>query len=506
MTTRATHLRRSLAAIAAGACAILGVGAWTIPAQAADPAYTFTNGSIIVHKYANPGGGSALPDGSGTTPTTDPVDGVKFTVAQVEGINLADGSGWTAVGQGDKHASLDSDGKNVTGADGKTYAVSTSTSEQTTAQNGTATFSNLDLGLYVVTETDDTGATVGGKPVKVLTKSAPFLVTVPYLSGGSKWVNDVNVYPKNTVSTNDTTPVKTTDTTGLNFQGDTITWTITQTVPQLGQGEKLKTFKISDPLPSGVNKVSNNDVTVTIASSGGVSKTVPNTVSVDDPNKVTVDFAKGLGDLASGDKVTVTIRATVNDLTQLANSATTTINDTSFDSSSDADGAADPTTVTSQKLTVVKNAQGDESTTLPGAVFTVYPGKCANVTGESTGHRLAPTDANGETSTWAEGQTDAAKKALSGDALLVAGQTYCVKETTAPAGYQINPTGQEVVQGAGPVTKTFTDTKVDSGILPNLPMTGAQGLVLLTVLGLLVAGTGAWFGVVAARRKQNDAE
>lgn len=64
------------------------------------------------------------------------------------------------------------------------------TSEVLTDENGTATFSDLDLGFYVVIET-----TV---PDAVTTAMDPFLLSVPMTTtDGTGWLYDIHVYPKN---------------------------------------------------------------------------------------------------------------------------------------------------------------------------------------------------------------------------------------------------------------------------------------------------------------------
>ena len=62
--------------------------------------------------------------------------------------------------------------------------------QQTTNENGETTFSNLELGFYVVIETTT--------PDKVTTPADPFLVSIPMtVKSGDNWLYDVHVYPKN---------------------------------------------------------------------------------------------------------------------------------------------------------------------------------------------------------------------------------------------------------------------------------------------------------------------
>src|SRR3954469_9225512 len=72
--------RRGRAVLAVGAVLSLGVVGAVGAATAANAASidTAQQGSIIVHKFENPGNGAANPDGTGTLPTTKPIPGVVF--------------------------------------------------------------------------------------------------------------------------------------------------------------------------------------------------------------------------------------------------------------------------------------------------------------------------------------------------------------------------------------------------------------------------------------------
>lgn len=71
-----------------------------------------------------------------------------------------------------------------------------------TTADGTASFTNLDVGFYVVIETKT--------PDKVTTPAAPFIVSVPMTKAdGSDWLYDVHVYPKNKTTYGNVNLVKT---------------------------------------------------------------------------------------------------------------------------------------------------------------------------------------------------------------------------------------------------------------------------------------------------------
>lgn len=84
--------------------------------------------------------------------------------------------------------------------------------------------------------------------------------------------------------------------------------------------------------------------------------------------------------------------------------------------------------------------------------------------------------------------------------------TYCLRETAAPAGYARLATTDNTVtisseQQPDGVTQPFTYTKI-ANVIPNLPVTGANGRVLLMAGGLsavLLAG-----GLAMATRKRRQ--
>ena len=77
----------------------------------------------------------------------------------------------------------------------------TKVKEKITKADGTATFTNLELGFYVVIETTT--------PDKVTTPAAPFLVSIPMTTAkGDNWLYDVHVYPKNKTTYGGVTLVK----------------------------------------------------------------------------------------------------------------------------------------------------------------------------------------------------------------------------------------------------------------------------------------------------------
>ena len=81
-------------------------------------------------------------------------------------------------------------------ADG-TYANNSWDSNKTTA-NGETEFTGLGFGIYLIDETDITGAAVDGEPVTVERATGPFLVALPQTSAeGTEWITDIELNAKN---------------------------------------------------------------------------------------------------------------------------------------------------------------------------------------------------------------------------------------------------------------------------------------------------------------------
>ena len=76
--------------------------------------------------------------------------------------------------------------------------------KESTDENGTASFTELDLNaLYVFAETDATNAALAsdGSKVNVTKVSVPFLVSLPFTGSDGTTVTNLRVYPKNSTGT-----------------------------------------------------------------------------------------------------------------------------------------------------------------------------------------------------------------------------------------------------------------------------------------------------------------
>lgn len=170
----------------------------TMTAFAADPSAKMPTidtdpdktGTVTIHKYTRGNGMGSVGNGTEAHPGdfltgAEPLKGAGFTLYQV-----VDKGGMEAYYKADPKDLPDvSEYVEPDGTIKKAYSGN-ATSEGLTDKNGTATFSGLELGFYVVIET-----TV---PDAVTTPMKPFLLSVPMTTtDGSDWLYDIHVYPKN---------------------------------------------------------------------------------------------------------------------------------------------------------------------------------------------------------------------------------------------------------------------------------------------------------------------
>lgn len=146
------------------------------------------SGTVTIHKYTK--GTAEGTKGTGKVETSlptgaEPLKGAGFTLYKVvneAGMEAYYNTNPTSLPAVDTYVKRDGTIKSE-------YA-SGATAQETTDDNGTATFSGLELGFYVVIET-----TV---PDAVTTPMDPFLLSVPMTTAdGTDWLYDIHVYPKN---------------------------------------------------------------------------------------------------------------------------------------------------------------------------------------------------------------------------------------------------------------------------------------------------------------------
>lgn len=457
MRARFTALTKRVTAIAGAvalttAALLAGAGA-----AAADPISPGNidfdaHGSITVHKHEQPNPQGEVGDGSLQNVDSAPIEGVEFTVEQLD-IDLRDPEVWERLNDIDPA----NPGPRLSG-----------TRAGQTKPDGTVTFENLPVGVYLVTETNG--------PSNVVTKAAPFIVVVPMPVKGN-WTYDIHAYPKNPVSTLDKTLDETADQAALG-QGDEVVWNVKSTAPALANNDTLRKYEINDLLDGRLGYVNVTDVqydgtaldpTDYTVTAPAAYQTGEITVALTEQglNKVKANSGKDL----TFKLVTVVIDdiddgAIPNNATQITN-----INDqeTKIESNED---------ITYWGYVNVLKQDKANAKKLAGAEFQVFPTEADAKAGTKA------ITINGETTF-----TTAADGTLKIGALNVGAdgtqRDYWIKETKAPTGYVLDETVHKVTVKPGQnadVVYTIDNVKHD---VPDLPLTGATGTALFAVIANL---------------------
>lgn len=403
------------------------------------------------------------------------------------------------------------------------------------------------------------------KPVTVTGKVDPFFITTPLphkTANTWEWLYDVNVYPKNDTSDDVARKTPKTPTKLYTDDGDAIIpWDISMPLTPPSDNKAYKKIGFVDSLPEGLTYDSLAEVKLvkkgkaTGSTASDVSLTENTDYKVEtgtDKKKVTFSLSdsrlKTLSENFSRSTyvLKVTLKTKVaKDTKNVTNSINGWIDDSKIGDNGDPEHPCVPTKedpkkcdknphgtshFATLKITKVNDAADKDKGKKPlkGAEFTVYPvkegtkftdvsgknvtketidGKLDKGTNDANAIKLKATDDNGvTTANLFIGTNDVASK------------IYCVVETKAPAGFKLNetPTCYEVKvetkeQAAAGLNNDNAHEIVNSQateldkILANLPMTGARGLVILTVCGIVgIAGT--LFYVVMKRRKEQEQE
>ena len=491
--TRGKRVLSGLGAVTLAAAGLFG-GAG---AALADQGDTLGNidvdraGSIQINKHKHQNGTDVTqkPDGSGDKITSDGIAGVEFTAYQLKDVNLAETSDW------DKLENLDLSNA-CTSIPGHT--LGSPIVAPLTDSTGVTTLTGLKLGAYVICET--------AAPAEVVDRSQPFVVTIPTPFENS-WLYDVNVYPKNG-TTGITKSIDPQSDLGL---GGIVSFPVTVDVPKTKSGETMTRFEVTDTFDSRLGLNGTGVASVTLGSD------TTNQVAVDpayytvsnEGQTVKVTFTEeGRKWLKTqGEKkVVVTFSAVVKEVGKIENDADAYINTPGHD------GKVESNDVTTNwgDLIALKTAKGTNAA-LEGAKFQIfaaevpYADTCEGA--KATGEALT---VNGDTTftSGKNGVVDIAGLYVSdsvNDKKDATQRCYVLKEIKAPAGF-VTPTGDKantavaVKIGANEVgiyDATIVNSQQD---VPELPLTGANGQILMVIGGtavLLVAG-----GMVIVSRRR----
>ena len=535
-----TKTRRSLSllaafAVAAGALALpaatsatqaapaFGLAATTERAPSLVDLDTSKTGSIKIHKLVKDStngttAGNGLED---TTATGTALAGATFTVEKLTSVDLTTQAGWEKLaGYNGNVDTAKADGAQKKG-------------EKTTGADGLATFDNLPLGAYVVTETVTPAGYVGSKP---------FIITVPmtHPTDLNKWVYDVHAYPKNSKAgiektvKDDTTPAI----------GSEISYTIKSDVPDV---QALDYYDVVDQYDARVElpeaKVSLKIIDGKTGEVALVKDTDYKLISADAANGKTkfwtaeftaVGRQKLIDNRKDNDtKVQMDLGGTVKDKVGddglFKNKAVLLPNDPG-NSWTPGSGEVPPpdfpnSEVVSKfgKVKITKVSSVDAGAKLEGAEFEVYkctpqstPTKNFDSVDAILDKKLSPagketyaTDANGEVTIDGLRNNDWENNAAVAEADR---GWYCLVETKAPEGFELQtrPIAFQVLESNSDADNEYTlattvkDVPKNGGF--NLPLTGAAGIgVLIGAGALLVGGSGAIALANKRRKEQADA-
>ena len=536
MSTTARALGRRVAA-AAGALAIgvAGLGLVSGAAVAADGNIdTSRTGSIIIHKHESGSQGSnGTADGQTNTNGGDPVADVVFTAFPISNLDLTAQASWDGL----KTLSVPAD---ACGADDNTPALTlpggaaaafdAGVVSAPTDATGNTTIGNLPVKAYLVCETS--------APATVKTKSAPFLVTIPFPNNTANtahpdgnWLYDVNVYPKNTVVLAPTKSITVEETKHGVQAGEQVTFPITAKIPSIAATDNFTHFIIDDPLDANMEngkvvsvKIDGVDVptsyytategqTVTVGfNSAGLAhlKTKPNS-TIEVVFAATVKSVPADGNIRNTAKLYVDAKPSNTP----PDTPPTTPND--IPPGTPDDGTPTNEVVSSWGDVKVLKQDKDNAKALEGAVFQVYnatdpyAADCSAAT--RTGDPIAvggatefTSDATGVVSI--AGLFVDSKVGAAGVTGVVPDHTqrcYVLVETKAPAGYVLTTNNSTPVAVKAGLTAdkdvTIDNTKQD---VPQLPLTGAAGRVLLMTLGAALI-LGAVGFALSSRKKRAQA-
>lgn len=449
-----------------------------------------------------------------TTKHFTPVPGAEFTVTEVDKVDnqafdLKTEKGWKELAK-----KVDALNKGTVTPTLKTPKT------MTTGDDGIANFENLPVGLYKVVESK--------VPQGYSSDVRPFYITIPQITKGTKAKNpaytyNVKVKPKNKDVSSSIT--KTADTTKTVVTGDKISYEIEAGVNKSKESngnqdltkEDLTGYTIFDDAPNntytdlkdGVKKVTVGATELVKGTDYAIDTTefTPDTNQTSTRLKVKFTDA-GLEKIATavnGDpnakvkvQLTFTIKADYNK-DEIVNKFgfIPGYNEGKGETppspvTPKPDGGVDPNPKTVFRNFQIKKVSAKDGTTpLSGAKFKLFASedeakKCAQDPNNADNCKAASTF--GEKETNGQGMTDKVKA--------IVGQTFYAVETHAPTGYARSnqPTTVKILENDAndPYVVTIENVPTsDSGNWFTLPKTGATGVIVFALAGLVLVATGA---------------
>ena|GEM_PF-372236 len=522
--------RRAAAAAGVLTLAFLGLAPSAVATET--PNYgnikTEVKGSLAIHKHLT-GGGKDIGTPTGTEQNADDkgpaVEGVVFTAYPITDINLKDPAGWDTISNLARTGVPDSACTNPAAPTLGAHTFGKGMASPATNSEGLATITEMPVQAYLVCETTTPG--------DIVQKAKPFVVTIPHpntaAGADGQWIYDVNVYPKNEAIDVD----KTIQAQKLNGYGvgSLIKFPVSSTAPTLDAKSFYKYFQLKDTLDERLS-----EVTATEVSLEGTTLQPTDYQVATNGQTVTVTFtAEGLKKIkaAPGKKVSAVFQGKV---TKAGSNGTITnraqvISDTVYaeqpptpetpPTNPDNPPTSDEVTSNWGDLSIKKvdtHQQGQTKAGLQGAQFQLYKAKDAYANTCSKDKEGTPIAINGETTltTDAQGAIDI-KGLFISDSIDGADRDnqkdatercYVLVETKAPAGYVL-PAGDAAVTAVkvkvGEVATDNVTVENTKQSVPGLPLTGANGMLILTASGasLLMIAVGSVLVARYRERKQN---
>lgn len=296
--------------------------------------------------------------------------------------------------------------------------------------------------------------------------------------------------------------------------GQQLTYTVKATVPETAAGYDSYLYCIQDVASKGLT-IDKDSIKVMAGDEAAVGYKIDATVSqTTGETTTTITFANAKD--YAGQQLVVTYNATVND--QILDNANKVTNTAKASHDGMFDGTGETVTLYTGNLEFLKYGVGNDENRLAGATFNVYAG--TEAVGTPLKFTSTETGVDGAYKFDANGSPDVVSGA-NGKVVLkgLAAGKYTFKETGFVTGYAKNIvpefTIKVTIAGDGAVTYTLTNDNNKLGLastvdkvikvknvknVTQLPLTGAAGTTLFTVVALLVAGAGVTVAVKSRQR------
>lgn len=379
-------------------------------------------------------------------------------------------------------------------------AAITPVDTKTVASGGTATFANLAMGEYFIRPTSSTSV------YQLMLQKIEPKVEEDSEGNPGYVIDDVTF----TAKKKEVTITKTADKTSVT-KNEKVVYTITVDIPTYADNTTDKSFYISDLLPDGLTiDTASINVKIDDAAVASTAYTLDTTATTGYTFKLSVTTDQYADKWAEngGKQLVITYSATLNDDNTTAVNTKET-NTATFDYSfypyveNSHEQKTDKVDVTTFAIKIDKYVDGSPTTKLAKAKFDLYRTATADEITNGTGIVTIPHTSKQGIKLEGDKITDA--NGVATFEKYEANDTnydYYLVETQAPTGYNI-------LADAVKVNFTDADVEATNGVytveVPNssgitLPITGGEGIVLFSVIGIVFMG-GAVFLFIMTRKK-----